>query len=103
MSAEALGSLQAEGFNIQPGQMGEQIIIEGIDLGSVGAGDQIQLGDAVIEVVNQRTGCDRFQHIQGKSPALAQGRMGVMARVVADGTIHVGAPVRLLQAEERAV
>lgn len=99
MSLEALQALAAEGFETRPGQMGEQIIIQGIDTGSLVEGDQLQFGEsACIEVISHRTGCERFEHIQGKSPKLAAGRMGVMAKVVTSGPINVGATVTLLQA-----
>jgi len=98
MSYETLQQLAAEGFKAAPGQMGEQITLKGLNVNTLNEGDQIQLGDeARIEVIKPRTGCDRFEHIQGKSPSLVQGRMGVMAKVVADGAIRVGDPVKVLQ------
>ena len=97
MSFETLEALRKEGFSTQPGQMGEQIVIQGLDVGNLVAGDRFLIGDhACVEVVDQRTGCQRFEHIQGHSQHEAAGRMGVMAKVVADGMIAVGDPVKLL-------
>lgn len=99
MSFEALQALSEEGFSTLPGQMGEQIVVQGIDVGELAEGDRLQIGDqAWVEVVSHRTGCDHFEHIQGKSPQLAAGRMGVMAKVVTGGVIDVGDPVELLLA-----
>ena len=96
MSFETLEALHEEGFNTQLGQMGEQIVVEGVELGKLTEGDRLQIGaQAYVEVVSQRTGCQRFEKIQGKSPKLAAGRMGVMARVVTSGKIAVGDPVKL--------
>jgi len=98
MSFETLEELHKVGFKIQPGEMGEQLIIKGLDVGELKAGDQFQVGEqACIEVVSQRTGCDHFERIQGKSPQLAAGRMGVMAKVVTGGVIAVGDLVKLVQ------
>ena len=98
MSFETLEALHKEGFSTLPGQMGEQIVIRGLDVGGLSEGDRLQFGDhACIEVVNHRTGCQRFEHIQGKTPQQAAGRMGVMAKVVADGMIALGDPVKLLR------
>jgi len=98
MSFETLQELYGEGFKTQPGQMGEQLVIQDLDVGKLKTGDRFQIGEhACIEVVNQRTGCDHFERIQGKSPQQAAGRMGVMAKVVAGGVIGVGDPVKLLQ------
>ena len=50
---------------------------------------RLALGEsAVIEVTLPRTGCDRFEMIQGKPKEIAKGRLGVMARVVAGGAIR---------------
>ena len=98
MSFETLEALHNEGFSTLPGQMGEQIVIQGLEVGKLTEGDQLQIGDhACVEVVSHRTGCQRFEHIQGKTPQQAAGRMGVMATVVAGGVITVGDPVKFLQ------
>lgn len=97
MSFETLEALRVEGFKTRPGQMGEQIVIQGIELEKLSSGDQLLIGDqACVEVVNHRTGCERFEKIQGKSPKLAARRMGVMAKVVTGGRVAVGDPVKLL-------
>ncbi|MCC6614603.1 MAG: MOSC domain-containing protein [Anaerolineae bacterium] len=97
MCYETLTGLNQEGFKTEPGAMGEQIIIKGLDLIDLSPGTRVQFGDsAQIEVVKPRTGCDRFEHIQGLSRHQAQDRMGVMARVVQDGEISVGDSVTVL-------
>jgi MOSC domain-containing protein YiiM len=59
-------------------------------------GSQLRLGAmAVIEVTLPRTPCDRFAHIQGTSTESAEGKLGVMARIVTGGEIAVGDEVRL--------
>ena len=69
-------------------------------MNTLNAGDQVQIGDeARIEIVKPRTGCERFEHIQGLSPSLVQGRMGMMAKVVTPGVIRVGDAVKVLQGE----
>jgi MOSC domain-containing protein YiiM len=98
MSFETLEALRKEGFKAQPGQMGEQIVIRGLDVGNLSEGDRLQFGNhACVEVVSHRTGCKRFEHIQGKTPQQAAGRMGIMTKVVTGGMIAVGDPVKLLQ------
>ena len=99
MSYETLETLRKDGFSTLPGQMGEQIIIQGIDVGQLVEGAQLQIGDqACVEVVSHRTGCQRFEKIQGKFPQLAAGGMGVMAKVVTSGRIAIGDAVKVLQA-----
>jgi len=98
MSYETLAELEDEGFKIHPGQMGEQIILKGINVNSIPVGERIQLGDeACIEVVSYRNGCDRFEAYQGKPRTDAKDRLGIMAKVVTPGTIKVGDSVKILQ------
>jgi MOSC domain-containing protein YiiM len=91
MAAETLAQLGVEGYRAAPSQMGEQIVVAGLDVNRLAAGTQLRLGDAaVIEVQKPRTGCDRLRQIQGCTPAQVAGRLGVMARVLIGGTIRVG-------------
>ncbi|HLJ09695.1 MAG TPA: MOSC domain-containing protein [Planctomycetaceae bacterium] len=91
MSALTLDRLRDEGFMTEPGALGEQITLDGLDVDTLPPGTRIRLGNAaVVEVVLPRTGCDRFEHIQGKHKKLVRGRLGVMVRVVSGGAIAVG-------------
>lgn len=97
MSREVLDQLAAEGFDVAPGHMGEQIVVSGLDVNTLQAGDLIHLGNgAVAKVSKPRTGCEKFKTVQGHDPKEAAGRLGVMATVVASGSISVGDPVRAL-------
>ena len=98
MSAEILAGLAREGFKTGPGQMGEQIVIAGLDFAALGEGVRLQLGPAAtIEFIKNRTGCERFEHIQGQPRATVADRVGFMARVVVGGLIKVGDPVSVLE------
>jgi MOSC domain-containing protein YiiM len=97
MSLSTLEALSGDGLKVAPGQMGEQLIIDGFDVGDLKAGDRVQIGaSAIIEVTEFRSGCDRFQQIQGHDPAQLKGRLGIMARVVTSGTITIGDAVRVI-------
>jgi MOSC domain-containing protein YiiM len=95
MFAETMAGLRAEGFKAAPGELGEQIVVAGLDESALTPGTRLALGgSAVIEVTLPRTGCDRFAHIQGKPKEIARGRLGIMARVVTGGTVRTGDEVR---------
>lgn len=98
MSAETLNTLAGEGYNIEPGQMGEQMVVSGLDVDTLPVGTLLQLGDtAIIEVTIPREGCDRFEAIQGFPREKTTGRVGIMARVVESGQINIGDSVRIVQ------
>jgi molybdopterin adenylyltransferase len=94
--AEIVEQLGAEGFRTGPGELGEQLVIAGLSDVPLLSGVRLQLGaSAVVEVASTRTGCERLEHIQGRPRDEAQGRIGVMARVIRGGTIAVGDAVRV--------
>jgi MOSC domain-containing protein YiiM len=91
MSTETVAELREEGFKTNPGELGEQIVISGINVAELPTGTQIQLGEsAVIQITKPRTPCDWFALIQGQSETLVEGRVGMMAKVIASGTIKIG-------------
>lgn len=101
MSLETLKELKKEGFQTDAGEMGEQIIIEGIIIDHLQAGDQLQIGSsAIVEIIKARTGCNRFHRIQGLHPSKAAGRMGMMAKVVKSGVIQINSDVQILGVQE---
>ncbi len=65
MHAELFDELAEQGFDVQPGQLGENITTRGIDLLGLPAGTHLRVGpEAVIEVTGLRNPCvqiDRFQ------------------------------------------
>jgi MOSC domain-containing protein YiiM len=104
MSYETLTNLRARGFYTEPGQMGEQIVLHQLDVDNLPAGARVQLGaDAVIEVIKARTGCEKFERLQGHKREEVAGQMGIIARVVVGGRIHVGDPVKVLTTEKNYV
>jgi MOSC domain-containing protein YiiM len=99
MLAEAVAELRGEGFRTAPGELGEQLVLAGLDPAAVATGTRLRLGaTAIIEVTLPRTGCNRFAHIQGKPKGSAAGRIGVMARVLTDGEVRIGDAVAVVAA-----
>jgi MOSC domain-containing protein YiiM len=91
MTADTATLLGDEGFMAAAGQLGEQLMIAGLDVDALAPGDRIKIGEsAIIEISEPRTGCAKFERHQGKLRTEAAGRLGMMARVVAGGTVKVG-------------
>jgi MOSC domain-containing protein YiiM len=99
MSAETVQSLEADCFRTAPGQLGEQLIVAGLAVDALPAGTRLQIGPAaLVEVVELRTGCAVFERHQEKSPQLAAGRLGIIAKVLVGGPIRVGDPIAVREA-----
>lgn len=94
MSYETKQALSKLGYKTEPGQMGEQLTIEGLDVSTLKAGDRIQLGDnAIIEITFPREPCEWFAKVQGKPQNVD---VGMMATVIEGGQIHIGDAVHVL-------
>ena len=97
MTLETVQQLGAEGFHTDAGEMGEQLIVAQLDVNALAIGTRLQIGAAArVELTEPRTGCGKFERYQGKKREEASGRLGMMARVVADGIIHIGDAVQVV-------
>jgi MOSC domain-containing protein YiiM len=95
-----LAELAAEGFKTDPGVLGENMVISGIDLRTLPAGSCLRLGtDAVIELGKPRTGCEQLETVEKGIVTNTAGRIGIMCRVVKSGNIRVGDSVAMIEAE----
>lgn len=103
--AELFDEVAENGFHVDPGQLGENVTTRGVDLLALSTDTLLHLGDqAVVRVTGLRNPC---QQINGFEPGLlkevlgrAEGgvverRGGVMAVVVAGGTVRAGDTIRV--------
>ncbi|MBJ6124508.1 MOSC domain-containing protein [Microvirga splendida] len=102
---ELFDELEAKGFAVSAGDMGENVTTRGIDLLGLPAGARLLLGEnAVVEVTGLRNPCvqiDRFQ--KGLMKAVldkdAQGNLirksGIMGVVIEGGDVRPGDAVRV--------
>jgi hypothetical protein len=95
--------LRAAGYEVQPGEFGENVTTRDIDLLALPTGTRLRLGaHAVVEVTGLRNPClqiDRFQQgvlkeVVGRDEAgNVIRKAGVMGIVLADGDIRPGDPI----------
>jgi MOSC domain-containing protein YiiM len=106
LPSELLLELTARGFKVGPGELGENVLTEGLDLLSVPLGTRLYLGrDAVLEVTGLRTPCAQIdglqpglqQHLWGAPDASGRKtrRAGIMSAVLTGGLVAPGYPVRV--------
>jgi MOSC domain-containing protein YiiM len=100
--AELHDELNAQGFHVSPGDMGENVTTRGVDLLSLPTGTRLRLGDAAVaEVTGLRNPCvqlDRFQDGLMQAVLERDGgelvrKSGVMAVVVEGGDVRPGDPI----------
>ena len=104
---EAIGRLQAEGHQVVPGAIGENLTVEGLDWSAVAPGCHVLLGETVLLQVTRYTSpCVNITRAfkDGDYARVSQKRhpgwSRVYARVLVQGTIRHGDPVRLLDEVE---
>ena len=98
--AELHDELEAAGFRLWPGAMGENVTTRGVDLLGLPTGTRLRLGaDAVIEITGLRNPCAQLNKIQPGLMAAtldrhADGNLirkaGIMGVVLAGGEIKPG-------------
>jgi MOSC domain-containing protein YiiM len=103
---ELLDEVGAKGFDVKPGELGENILTRGIDLLSLSTGTILRMGSAAIEITGLRNPCQQLNgHSEGLMNALiTRGdndvlirKGGVMAIVLIGGTVRVGDAVTIEQ------
>jgi MOSC domain-containing protein YiiM len=103
--SELHDELRAIGFDVSPGQMGENVTTRGIDLLGLPVGARLRLGkSAVVEVTGLRSPCGQLNGVQ---PGLMEATLdrddeenlvrkaGVMAVVICGGEVRPGDPIRV--------
>ena len=95
---ETLQALRNDGFDVAPGELGENLTTSGLTLESLPRGSQLAIGtSAVIELTGLRTPCvliDRYKRgLKQKLAAgdqIAQTRAGVLGIVRHSGSVAPG-------------
>lgn len=103
--AELHDELQASGFTVGAGDLGENVTTRGIDLLGLPAGTLLRLGKhAVVEVTGLRNPCVQLDGFQPGLMKAVLGRdehgelirkAGVMAVVITGGTVRAGDAIRV--------
>ncbi|MBC7782842.1 MAG: MOSC domain-containing protein [Burkholderiales bacterium] len=103
-SLELIKSLQAEGHPIQPGHVGENLTISGLEWDSLAPGTTLRIGEEVeIRITDYTVPCSNiaFAFADRKSVRISQdlhpGWARLYARVLRTGEVRVGDSVTVVQ------
>jgi MOSC domain-containing protein YiiM len=102
--AELFDELRAKGFDMAPGQMGENITTRDIDLLALPRGTRLHLGSAMIEVTGLRNPCTQLDAIQAglmeavleRTPTGLIRKAGIMAVVITGGDVATGDSIGII-------
>ncbi len=90
-----------EQLGIPAGAVKENITTLGLDLRPTVAGDQLRIGEAILEVTGPCNPCGRMDEIRIGLQEALQGQRGVLCRVILEGTIRRGDAIELVPAAAR--
>lgn len=101
--SEILDRVRAAGHDVEPGDLGENVTTEGIDLHALPTGTLLRIGDtALLAITGLRNPCGQIENFRTGLLAEVRGRgddgrlqrwAGVMSVVVQGGTIRTGDPI----------
>lgn len=95
--------------DVPPGRFGENLRLEGVDVGAAVIGTRWRLGtQVVVEVTEPRVPCSTFQHHMGDRPGwvkdfTAANRTGTYLRVLAPGRVAPGDEVTVVRVPDHGV
>jgi MOSC domain-containing protein YiiM len=86
-------------FQLVPGQIKENVTVQGVELAGLPAGSQVQAGEVLFEVTGDCAPCQFIEDIRPGLRDEMDGRRGTLFRVVNGGTIRVNDTVAILVGE----
>ena len=100
LAIESINKMQSYGLNLNPGDFGENITAEGIDLVSLPIGTRMRVGDEVtLEISQIGKECHTACAIRRQIGNCIMPEEGVFARVLQGGVIKPGDKVRTGESE----
>ena len=92
-----------DAVGVQPATIKENLTVEGLSVMDLPVGTRLHLGArAVLEITKVCEPCFRMDEIRDGLRRELEGRRGMVSRVVQGGSIHVGDPIMVEEAEPLA-
>jgi MOSC domain-containing protein YiiM len=79
-----------DAMSLEPGIIRENITTQGLNVNSLIIGEQLRIGEALLQVSAVCTPCDQLELVWTGLRREIYGRRGMLCRVVEGGTIRVG-------------
>ena len=85
-----------EAMELQPGVLRENITSDGLNVNSLPIGQQLRIGEALLEVTMVCTPCNLMERIRPSLRKELWGRRGMLCRVLEGGAIRPGDAIEKL-------
>jgi len=104
IASELLDEVNAKGYDVSPGDLGENITTVGLDLINLPVGTSVRIGDAVLALTGLRNPCPQIKNFGENLQSEMLGRddegklvrkTGVMAVVIRGGEVSAGDDILL--------
>jgi MOSC domain-containing protein YiiM len=104
VDAEIIDQVEKLGIRLKPGELGENITLEGIDLMALAVGTRLQIGPALVELTEAREPCHQLDGIhpglqdavRTETKGQSQPRAGMLGVVLTGGMVKPGDRVRVM-------
>ena len=85
-----------EVMDLRPGMIWENITTQGLNVNGLAIGQQLQIGQARLEVSEVCTPCIQVERLRPGLRKEMRGRRGMLCRVIEGGTVRIGDPIEKL-------
>jgi len=85
-----------DAVGVEPGAIRENVTVEGADVQTWPVGQQVRVGEALLEITMVCEPCHRMDDLRSGLRSLLEDRRGMLAHVVEGGEIALGDPVDLV-------
>ena len=91
IDVEILRSMKDEGFDLEPGALGENLTLEGVRIQDCALGDLIRFSSGLeLEITKVRTPCYVLDSISPELKRILWNRSGMYGQVLVEGTVEAG-------------
>ncbi|HIS00398.1 MAG TPA: MOSC domain-containing protein [Candidatus Excrementavichristensenella intestinipullorum] len=90
LGADKIRAFNRQGAGVNPGDFGENLVVEGIGLSQLPVGALLRCGEVVLEITQIGKDCHSHCQIYQRMGECIMPREGVFARVLSPGVIRVG-------------
>ena len=96
LDIEDLDDLRDEGFDVDPGALGENLTVRGLSVDELSPGDRLRLSGGVeLEYTKLRKPCFVLDAVSPQLKEVVKGRCGGYAKVITPGDVRAGETIEV--------